>query len=59
MPHRLIQKNATTGKFDLECWGDEGARVDGKYMTSVRVDRCHLVGTSVISVCDQTMLARR
>jgi hypothetical protein len=56
MPHRLIQKNATTGKFELEYWGDEGARVDGKFMNSVSVDGSP---PSRWNVRDQAMLARR
>jgi hypothetical protein len=37
MPHRLIQKNATSGAFELEYWGDEGARVDGKFMNCASI----------------------
>ena len=34
MPHRLIQR-AANGSFVLQDWRDEGARVDGEFLTSV------------------------
>ena len=34
MPHRLIQR-AANGSFVLQDWRDEGARVDGEFVTSV------------------------